>query len=160
MELRHTLAASSAFVSHLDWSADSRLLRTNDGAYELLYYDAQAGRQDTSGNTKFRDVTWATATCPISWATQGLWSHGMDGSDVNHCDRSDERHPDGYQLLASGDDFGKVKIFRYPSMNLASQGLVCRGHSSHVTKVRFTGGGYLISTGGNDTAVIQWKIEM
>lgn len=83
----------------------------------------------------------------------------MDGSDINHCDRSAEAHQDGYKLLATGDDFGKVQIFRYPSMNLASQATVGKGHSSHVTKVKFTSSGHLISTGGNDTAVIQWKIR-
>lgn len=83
----------------------------------------------------------------------------MDGSDINHCDRSASDHPDGYKLLAAGDDFGKVKIFRYPSMNLASEATICRGHSSHVTKVKFTKSGHLISTGGNDAAVIQWKVH-
>lgn len=43
--LHCTLAASSSFISHLDWSADSRYIRTNDGNYELLYYDiADGGR--------------------------------------------------------------------------------------------------------------------
>lgn len=37
-----TSTASSSFVSHLDWTADSRFLRTNDGAYELLFYDVEA----------------------------------------------------------------------------------------------------------------------
>ena len=33
-----------------------------------------------------------------------------------------------------------------------------RGHSSHVTKVRFTAdGNYLISTGGHDKSIFQWK---
>ena len=34
------------------------------------------------------------------------------------------------------------------------------GHSSHVTKVRFnTKNTYLMSLGGNDTSVMQWKIN-
>ena len=67
---------------------------------------------------------------------------------------------DGYHLLAAGDDFGKVKLYRYPSMVEPSQYLECKGHSSHVTKVKFgpipnnKQAQYLISTGGNDTAVI------
>jgi len=30
---------SSAFITHMDWSLDSSALRTNDGSYELLFYN-------------------------------------------------------------------------------------------------------------------------
>jgi microtubule-associated protein-like 6 len=65
--------------------------------------------------------------------------------------------------VASGDDKGKVKIFRYPSMMKGSLPVEGKGHSSHVTNVRFakndlTQTTYLYSTGGNDTCVFQWKI--
>ena len=136
-ELHCTLSASSSFVSHLDWTMDARYLRTNDGAYEILFYDVSTEKQEPAGSTTLRDAQWATATCPISWATQGIWAKDVDGSEINHCDRSPTSHPDGYQLLATGDDFGKVKLFRYPSMVEPSQCLELRGHSSHVTKVKF-----------------------
>lgn len=29
---------SSSFITHLDWSLDSKNIRTTDGSYELLYY--------------------------------------------------------------------------------------------------------------------------
>ena len=174
MELLRTLAGCTSFVQHIDWSVNSRYLRTNDGSYELLFFDATTGRQvvheprpqgtrrrgqEDLDCTEYSEDQWQTANCTLTWATQGIWSHGMDGSDINHCDRSAEAHPDGYQLLATGDDFGKVQIFRYPSMNLASQATVGKGHSSHVTKVNYTSSAHLISTGGNDTADIQWKIR-
>jgi len=174
LELHQTLSGSSSYVQHIDWCVNSRFLRTNDGSHELLHYNAKTGgqivhqpRMKNAGRrpedrdcTEYAESEWHTATCTLTWATQGIWSHGMDGSDINHCDRSIEPHPDGYKLLASGDDFGQVKIFRYPSMNLASEAVVCRGHSSHVTKVKFTNSGYLVSTGGNDAAVIQWKLDV
>ena len=31
-------AGSSSFITHLDWSADSRYIQTNSGASERLYY--------------------------------------------------------------------------------------------------------------------------
>jgi len=155
-----TFSASTSFVSHIDWSLDSRFIRTNDGAYEVLYYDVSTEKQDPSGANNHRDTVWSTATCPISWATQGIWARGIDSSEINHCDRSPTSHPDGYQLLATGDDFGKVKLYRYPSMVEPSQFIECKGHSSHVTKVKFSavpgeaGTQYLFSTGGNDCSVI------
>lgn len=45
MELACTLTGCTAFVQHIDWSVNSRFLRTNDGSYELLFFDAVAGRQ-------------------------------------------------------------------------------------------------------------------
>ena len=84
----------------------------------------------------------------------------MDGSDINSCDVSTWKHKDGYHLLASGDDFGKVNIYRAPSMLEGSQPVVLKGHCSHVTGVKFGQEGMLYSVGGNDTTVIQWKIDM
>lgn len=62
-------------------------------------------------------------------------------------------------MVATGDDFGKVKIFRYPSLRKGSESKIGSGHSSHVTCVRFNiTDEFLISTGGEDNCVIQWSI--
>jgi len=57
-----------------------------------------------------RNVDWMTHTCVISFETIGIWPEGADGTDVNNCTRSG----DG-KLLATGDDFGKVKLFSHPA---------------------------------------------
>lgn len=56
-----------------------------------------------------RDVEWATNTCTITFTTVGIWPESADGTDVNYCDRSR-----GGNLLATADDFGKVKLYTYP----------------------------------------------
>lgn len=68
--------------------------------------------------------------------------------------------PDGQEIVATANDDGTIKLFRYPAMISESQGNTALiGHSSHVTKVRFNKRNtYLFSLGGNDTAVMQWKI--
>jgi WD40 repeat protein len=53
--------------------------------------------------------------------------------DVNAVDRS----PDG-QVLATGDDFGFVKLFKFPSPVPKAAFTKFNGHSSHVTNVMFT----------------------
>lgn len=63
-----------------------------------------------SQSSIFRDVDWATHTCIISFETIGIWPEGADGTDINNCSRSG----DG-KLLATGDDFGKVKLFSHPA---------------------------------------------
>lgn len=56
-----------------------------------------------------RDIDWATNTCTITFNTVGIWPENADGTDVNTCDRSRNS-----KLLATGDDFGKVKLYSYP----------------------------------------------
>lgn len=60
-----------------------------------------------------RDTEWATNKCTISFTTAGIWPENADGTDVNNCDRSH-----GGNLLATGDDFGKIKLYSYPVTQL------------------------------------------
>lgn len=130
--MMHFLQGHSSFVTHIDWSEDSHQLRSNSGDYEVLYCksipttgsdtpipkyfffillpgNAELCRQITSSSS-LRDTKWATQTCTISFQTVGVWPENADGSDVNCVGRSS----DG-SLLVSGDDWGKVKIYSYPT---------------------------------------------
>lgn len=66
-------------------------------------------RQITTPST-MRDMTWATQNCSLSFSTVGVWPENADGTDVNTVCRSSD-----LSLLASGDDWGKVKLFSYPT---------------------------------------------
>ncbi|CAM9841758.1 unnamed protein product, partial [Phaeothamnion confervicola] len=114
------------------------------------------GRQEPSAS-KLRDVQWTTWTCPLGWPVQGIWSAGADGTDINAVDRSHtfEKVP----VLATADDFGRVKLFPYPALGSAADKCY-RGHSSHVTCVRFShDDGYLVTTGGADRCVFVWRTD-
>ncbi|XP_071055971.1 echinoderm microtubule-associated protein-like 2 isoform X1 [Onthophagus taurus] len=144
----------SSFVTHIDWSSDSQIIRSNSGDYEVLYWNATTCRQITQVNA-IRDVDWATNTCTISFSTVGIWPENADGSDVNACDRSHDR-----TLMVTADDFGKVKLYSYPVIQPKSLSHVYGGHSSHVTNVAFLHDDTrLISVGGKDTSVLQWTVS-
>nr|XP_034188136.1 echinoderm microtubule-associated protein-like 2 isoform X14 [Osmia lignaria] len=144
----------SSFITHLDWSVDGQYLRSNSGDYELLYWNPGVCRQIPQSSI-MRDVDWATHTCVISFETIGIWPEGADGTDVNNCTRSNDS-----KLLATGDDFGKVKLFSYPACQPKSLCHTYGGHSSHVTNVSFLQDDTrLISTGGSDTSVLQWIVN-
>ena len=158
------LKGHSSFVNHIDWSADSNNLQSNCGAHELLYWkvwDTSADgsrmvlrpRQEKTSSA-MRDVEWATQTSIFGWALRGIWPEDADGTDVNACSRSH-----GGNLLATADDFGKVKLFRYPCIVPRAEHRPYGGHSSHVTNIGFTSNdAWLISTGGDDRAVFQWEV--
>lgn len=56
----------------IDWSADSKYLQSNCGAYELLFWKAETGEQHKHPH-ELRDVKWATFTCILGWPVQGIW---------------------------------------------------------------------------------------
>lgn len=144
----------SSFVTHLDWSADSQFLQSNSGDYELLFWNAGLCRQVVQ-TSQMRDVEWASSTCTLTFATLGIWPEGADGTDVNTCVKANFS-----AVLATGDDFGKVKLFSSPACHQKARCLEYGGHSSHVTAIGFLhDDSRLISTGGRDTAVMQWVVS-
>ncbi|KAM8915149.1 echinoderm microtubule-associated protein-like 1 isoform 7-T7 [Spinachia spinachia] len=143
----------SSFITHLDWSVDSQYLVSNSGDYEILYWIPSVCKQVVSVEST-RDIEWATHTCTLGFQVFGLWPDGSDGTDVNAACRSGDK-----SLLVTGDDFGKVHLFSYPCSQFRAPSHVYGGHSSHVTNVTFLhGDGCLVSTGGKDMSVMQWRI--
>lgn len=63
-------------------------------------------------------------------------------------------------ILATADDFGKVNLYKYPCVVERASCSAYLGHSSHVTKVKFSlNDKYLVSTGGNDKTVLIWETD-
>ena len=159
LERKCVCHASTAGVTHIDWSQDGLKLHSNDLSYEVLYFNAETGEQDKGGASSLRDEFWASWTLPLGWPVQGIWAAFEDGSDINAVARSHAPLADGYHLLASGNDSSRVKLFRYPCSQERSEALEGTGHSSHVTNVKFSKDDqWLFSTGGNDNCVFQWRI--
>ncbi|XP_067680201.1 echinoderm microtubule-associated protein-like 2 isoform X13 [Haliotis asinina] len=143
----------SSFITHVDWSEDSQYLVSNSGDYEVLYWTVSSCKQVTTP-ASVRDVQWASQDCTLSFNVAGIWPDGADGTDINNCTRSHKQH-----LVATGDDFGKVNLFKYPCCQPKSSSHASKGHSSHVTDVGFLfDDSRLISTGGRDMSIIQWEV--
>ncbi|XP_028923826.1 echinoderm microtubule-associated protein-like 1 isoform X1 [Ornithorhynchus anatinus] len=143
----------SSFITHLDWSVNSQYLVSNSGDYEILYWVPSACKQVVSVETT-RDIEWVTYTCTLGFHVFGVWPEGSDGTDLNAVCRAHEK-----RLLATGDDFGKVHLFSYPCSQFRAPSHVYGGHSSHVTNVDFLcEDSHLISTGGKDTSIMQWRV--
>ncbi|KAG8308956.1 Echinoderm microtubule-associated protein-like 1, partial [Homalodisca vitripennis] len=105
-------------------------------------------------SASMRDVEWFSQNCVLSFSTIGIWPENADGTDVNACERSHDS-----RLLATADDFGKVKLYSYPVTQPRSLSHSYGGHSSHVTNVTFLfDDSRIISIGGKDTSVLQWRI--
>lgn len=130
----------------------------NNAKFEHLYFDYQNGKQITKESLKeLKDEQWDTWNCIFGWPVQGIWPPSSLGMDINSVDRSQKGNQ---RILVTGDDYSYVKLFRYPSAQPHSAYAKFTGHSSHVTNVRFTlNDEYVISTGGKENSIIQWKVN-
>uniref|UniRef100_A0A8B9NEZ9 EMAP like 3 n=1 Tax=Accipiter nisus TaxID=211598 RepID=A0A8B9NEZ9_9AVES len=144
----------SPFITHLDWSKDGRFVMSNSGDYEILYWDVAGGCKLLRNRFESRDREWASYTCVLGFHVFGVWPDGSDGTDINSLCRSHHE-----RVVAVADDFCKVHLFQYPCARPKAPSHVYGGHGSHVTNVRFThDDGHLISLGGKDTSVFQWRV--
>jgi len=140
-------------VTHLGFSEDSKFLMTNSRDYEILFWNTETGKR--VDKSIVADIKWWDFQCILGFPVRGIFGAGQDGTDNNAAHVS--YNPDPTQkVVATGNDTGEVSLFRYPASQKSIKRFV--GHSSHVTNVRFTrDDSYLISTGGNDLGVFQWK---
>ena len=145
------LKGHSSFITALDWSQDGGYIRSVCGAYELLFFKGagKAWQRDPSGASNTIETTWTNQTCKFGWSVQGIFPPGCDGSHINSvCMSSDQK------LIASGDDYGLVCLYRNPLLEGNDSGKY-RGHSEFVTHVAFSDDcKYLWSTGGQDQTTI------
>ena len=144
----------STFVTHMDFSSDSRVLQSNDAAREILYWDVNAGKQ-LANSFDLRDTVWSTWTCVFGWSVQGIWEEKAGGEqNVLSVARSGNG-----QIVATGDDNNMISLFRYPAL----KGGNCKafgGHMSPVVSLSFTADDTkMLSSGGTDACVFQWSVE-
>jgi len=144
---------SSSYLTHFDWDSKGRLIQTNSGAREHLLFEVPSGTRKTMGTDAIIRVDWSSFTTVIGPTVKGIYPPMTDVTDVNATCRTKD-----YRLLASGDDFGLVKVFRFPVLLRGAKCRSYKGHCSHVTNVRWTADDrFLLSTGGMDTTLLLWE---
>ena len=82
----------------------------NTGSKEILYFEAPRGNRVTPSQPETEMIDWATWTSVLGQWCEGIWPPCSDVTDVNtSCLTKDNK------LLATGDDFGLVKLFAFPA---------------------------------------------
>jgi len=141
-----------SFVTQMDFSADGRFIQVSTGAYERLVFTVPGGNP-LKDRKEINRITWASWTSVLGNEVIGVWPRNADKADVNCANLSSSG-----LSLATGDDFGFVKLFEFPVTEKFAPFKRYVGHSAHVTNVRFTcDDRYLISAGGDDCCVFVWK---
>jgi len=139
-------------VTNVDWSEDGKYLQSVSQDFELLFWEIPSCELIEFA-AALKDVKWATWTCTIGWPVQGVWPKHSDGTDVNGLARS----RDG-RVVATANEDGVVRLFRYPSDVGRADHKTFVGHSFHVTKCCFSyNDEFLVTIGGEDRTVLQWR---
>ena len=143
----------NSFITHFDFSRDSDYIQSNCGGFELLFSKVTDGGNINSPST-LKDVEWATFTCTLGWPVQGIWSDMNDGVRYNAVDRNNSE-----TLVATADNFGHIKVYRYPCLTKDAAHAKGTGHSANVQNLKFNKSDeFLVSIGGKDRAVLQWRV--
>ena len=86
---------------------------------------------------------------------QGIWQETSKGSDINSVDVAPNR-----KLLVTGDDFKRIKLYRYPCVVEGARCKEYKGHSAHIPTVKFHHlSQWVFSVGGFDKAIMQFAVK-
>jgi microtubule-associated protein-like 1/2 len=151
----HSLKGHSSSILSLTWSTDSKYLISNSKDYDILYWSVATGK--TVGESVCLELEWDNWSNILGWPVVGIFKEGNDGTDVNAASISGDFKTE-YRVIATGDDSQNVNLYRFPALQPRAPGKTFSGHSSHVTRVRFSpDSSFLFSTGGLDYSIFQWK---
>ncbi|TNN54318.1 Echinoderm microtubule-associated protein-like 6 [Liparis tanakae] len=114
---------SASFITHLDWSLDSKVLQTNDGAGGRLFYRMPMGKLIVN-TEEVKGQRWASWSCVLGSEVSGIWPKYSNLAEINAVDANHAA-----AVLVTGDDLGLVKLYRFPclrkGLHLFSYSCVC-----------------------------------
>jgi len=153
--LNAVISQHQSFITSVDFSEDSAWLQSNCGGLELHFFEADTGLYIPAAS-RLRDTAWATQTCTLGWPVQGIWPPQKDGTECTSCDCNLFRGEDGVAVV-TGDNYGRIRLFRYPCTSAFSASKMYWGSSNPITRIRFASGdAHVLSITGVNKSIMQW----
>ena len=76
----------------------------------VCWYLSTGGKQVT-GREELREIRWHSWTGVLGNEVNGIWQKYTDTNDINATDAYYKE-----ECIVTGDDFGLVKLFRFPAL--------------------------------------------
>jgi WD40 repeat protein len=167
----HVCEGHSSAVMHLTWNTDSDILQSNAADGEILHWLVSPTKGESKQITDaflVRDVQWAKWTCVFGWPTPGIWSEEspnlVDIAAVcttgpkAAVDDSGRTHSTSKEEVLAVACRSSVYILKFPAPRGAKR-KVYKAHSSGISALAFSfDDAYLVTVGGDDGTLIQWRI--
>lgn len=110
----------------MDFSKDGKALMCNNSRFELIFFNLNESPAKIHKKPEaLRDERWETYTCIMGWHVQGIWPPCSMGLDINSVDRSTKG-----DVIVTGDDFSKIKLFRYPCAKIGQSFVKFSAHAA------------------------------
>lgn len=107
LQIRHKIQSTEKMAPNSCQSSDATQNRKQRKTRALF---TSGGKQCTNKD-ELRTIRWATWTGVLGPEVNGIWEKYTDTNDVN---AADANFPG--EVVVTGDDFGLVKLFRFPSL--------------------------------------------
>jgi len=154
VRLHRVLSGNTSSPVCLIFSASGEYVMSNSKDTQILFWRTSDGDRQKA-TSAFRDTRWQNPwTCILGWQVVGAWGDPEYSSCALNSICQSSPPNEGYMAL--GDDFGKVKLLRFPNPFPNPPCYTYCGHASFVTKVKFSRANVLVSLGGDDHSISQW----
>lgn len=94
----------------LDWSNDSKIIRSLDEGIALMYWNVEEKKQLDNGPTMTKDTEWNSQAIKLGWHVEGVFQPGIEFANIKAIARSNDN-----SLLATGDVWGMINFYNHPS---------------------------------------------
>lgn len=147
------LKGHPTFVTHIDWSGDSKYIQSVDGQYNMINWDVEK-KTKINDPRVLRDADWHSYSCTTGYPVTGPWTNMEDSTHINAVHRSNYR-----DFLITGDSRGRVRLYKYPCVISKPEYRGVKLYSNDVTAVSFLYDDLnVITAGGISSVLAQWSV--
>ncbi|CAC5367562.1 EML1_2 [Mytilus coruscus] len=147
------LKGHPTFVTHIDWSGDSKYIQSTDGQYNMINWDVEK-KLRISDPRVLRDADWHIYSCTTGYPVIGPWTNMENGTHINAVHRSNYR-----DFLLTGDSRGRVRLYKYPCAATKPEYRGVKLYSNDVTAANFLYDDMnVITSGGTSPVLALWAV--
>ena len=87
------------------------ILKASSVFNHSTYSDSSIAGKHVTSKEEIRSIKWNSWTGVLGVEVNGIWEKYSDTNDVNALDANYQ-----HECVVTGDDFGLVKVFRFPTL--------------------------------------------